>query len=228
MEEVGRVDRAGPDPLHLLENAHAVVEGLGPGVTRPGDDVPRVRGDRLGERWGLLVERGLGIEEQLRQPLELGHLGRVVVQRAGARHDRQRQEQGLEVERLARGVVLGKVHQAHVGLGGQRAVGVTREDEHPCTGSLHVVEDREALGSRAGEGRDHHEGVSSDDGRPGHHQLGRQDHVGAETRPVAEEVCGRLHEDAGATGPGEDHVGHAGVEGISDHFIDLRCQPDGT
>jgi len=52
MEEVGGVDWPGADPLHLLEDAHAVIEGLRPHRSSRGDDVPVRLPDLLGEGLG--------------------------------------------------------------------------------------------------------------------------------------------------------------------------------
>ena len=66
VEEVGGMHRARADPLHLFQDAHAVVIGFRPDRAGAGEDVIVLVLDRRGELGGLLLEGCLGIDQQLR------------------------------------------------------------------------------------------------------------------------------------------------------------------
>ncbi len=71
VKEVGGMHRARSNPLHLLENAHAVVEGLRPGRAGTDDHVIRGGGDVGRDLGRTLLEGLLRLQEKLRKALKL-------------------------------------------------------------------------------------------------------------------------------------------------------------
>ena len=98
VEKVGGMDRAGADPLHLFENAHAVIMRLGPGIPGTGEDVVRFILDRRCQLGRLWLIGGFGIGQQHRQPRKFGQYGVVVGDLAGLGQQRQHDDQALQIE----------------------------------------------------------------------------------------------------------------------------------
>ncbi|MCY1299955.1 hypothetical protein D9M70_495070 [compost metagenome] len=98
MEEVGGMHRTGADPLHLLENAHAVVEGFRPHVPGAGDDMIVGAGKNLREILCSGFEASLHLQQRLRQGFEFTHNPLVIFEFPAVAHDRKRNEQRLQIE----------------------------------------------------------------------------------------------------------------------------------
>jgi hypothetical protein len=93
VEEVGRVHRAGADPLHLLQDAHAVIEGLRPRRSGPGDDVVRPGRDRFRQLPGPILRGPLDPHQQGRQLPQLAERLVVAAELTALPHDRQGDDQ---------------------------------------------------------------------------------------------------------------------------------------
>jgi hypothetical protein len=188
--------------------------------------MPRAGRDGRGDLAGPRLEGPLGLYQQLGQVPQLVDDGLPALELSALGHDRQGQEQGLEVEGLRRRVVLGEVHQARVGLVGERRAGMAGHRDDPGACRLAVVEGGDALLRGAGQRRDDDERLRPEEGRLADHQLGGLLEVHRQRRSPLQQVGRRLHEDPGAAGAGEHHVPRAALQRPSHCLVDLVGQTD--
>jgi hypothetical protein len=100
VKEVGGMNGPRPDPLHLFENAHAVVPGLGPASASGRDDMIRFIFEGGRQPFGNRLEGLLGGQQVPWQSGEFGN-GPVIVRVFTAMgHDGQSDEQRLQIEGL--------------------------------------------------------------------------------------------------------------------------------
>ncbi len=214
VEEVGGVDRAGLDPLHLLKDAGAVVPRLGPGTARSGEDVVRlvlVRGGQLG---GARLERLLHLHQQLRQQCQLvdDRLKARLAQLTALVQNRQHHDERQQVEHLRGGVVLGEVGEVEIRLLRHRRVRVTGQRDHLRALGLRELEDRHGLLRRAAQRRDHDDRLRAQVHVIGRDDLRGVDELDRERRAPPEQLRGRQHQHTGTTGAKEEEIRSAAIK----------------
>ena len=114
----------------------------------------------------------------------------------------EREQQGLQVEGLAGRVVLGEVHQ-RVGMPAERRVGVADQRDDACPFREAVVQRRDALARRAGQGGDDGKRRGADERRAGEDEFGGDLAAGADSGAPGQQLLGGLHQDGGSPGAEE-------------------------
>src|ERR1700693_2325731 len=110
-------------------------------------------------------------------------------------HDRQRDQQGLQVEGFAGGVVLGEIHERLIGAPGERRIGMANERQSRCTPRLAVLERSDALLRRPGKRRYDDDRLRPQAWMPCEYQFGRQAQERWELRSGGEYLLRRAHQD---------------------------------